>query len=355
MKQQKIIGLFVFMFLIFLLQSNRIYSQPISISETNLYCELKINNGDTILEISGSGVIPTDIKSKIAQVLKGKTAKWDSLNINTIEIKEGITKIEKSAFSKSSRLKTISLPQTLTFIDMYAFNSCNILETINFQEGLDSICNACFAHTNLKDTLKLPNSIRFIGESAFQQNESLTHVILPSKLEALNLGVFARCENLVSVVIPASIKVIESLCFSRCENLSEVINFSLQPQKIDTAVFAYVNRSLCRLIVPTSLIETYKSAPVWQEFKIEGGASINELSNNVLELVLSPNPVKDILYITPQEEITDMEVVIYDMLGRVLLQSKQQYEIPLQTLAKGLYLIRITTPLKVGVYKMLKE
>ncbi len=351
MKQQKIIGLFVFMFLIFLLQSNRIYSQPISISGTNLYCELKINNGDTILEISGSGVIPTDIKIKIVSALE---VIWDSLNINTIEIKEGITKIERTAFSQSSQLKRVSFPHTLQAIENRAFMLCENLETISFSEGLDSIKSSCFSKTNI-DTLKLPNSIRFIDTYAFSNNNSLTHVILPQNLDTLRSAVFSYCKKLSSVVIPASVKALKGVCFLRCENLSEVINLSLQPQKIDTAVFTYVNRSLCRLIVPTSSIEAYKSAPVWQEFKIEGGASINELSNSTLQVLLYPNPVKDILYITPQEEITDMEVVIYDMLGRVLLQSKQQYEIPLQTLAKGLYLIKIATPLKVGVYKLLKE
>ena len=337
------------------MQSNRIYSQPISISGTNLYCELKINNGDTILEISGSGVIPTGIKTKIAQMLRGKTAKWDSLNINIIEIKEGITKIERAAFSVSSRLKKVSFPQTLKVLDKHAFSYCKMLETINIPEALDTIGIGCFDYANLKDTLILPNSIKYIDQAAFINNKSLTHVILPQNLTILESGVFSYCEKLSSVVIPNTIKEIKRTCFLDCKNLSEVINLSLQPQKIDTAVFSRVNRPLCRLIVPTSSIEAYKSAPVWQEFKIEGGASINELSNSTLKVLLSPNPVKDILYITPQEEITDMEVVIYDMLGRVLLQSKQQYEIPLQTLAKGLYLIRITTPLKVGIYKLLKE
>ncbi len=45
--------------------------------------------------------------------------------------------------------------------------------------------------------------------------------------------------------------------------------------------FYKVDRSKCRLVVPTSAVETYKNTPVWKDFMIEaGGISVGVCFNN---------------------------------------------------------------------------
>jgi hypothetical protein len=66
-----------------------------------------------------------------------------------------------------------------------------------------------------------------------------------------------------------------------------------------------------------------------------------------------PNPVKDIVHI--QSSATIEQVAIYDMSGRMLRQVQMTNDIPVQDLARGVYVIKIETKKGIEVRKIVKE
>lgn len=69
----------------------------------------------------------------------------DELNtVESIELQEGIKKIEKSAFAGRKALLTVSLPMTLTEIGEDAFSGCMKMEKINIPESVVKIGNNAF-------------------------------------------------------------------------------------------------------------------------------------------------------------------------------------------------------------------
>jgi hypothetical protein len=66
-----------------------------------------------------------------------------------------------------------------------------------------------------------------------------------------------------------------------------------------------------------------------------------------------PNPVEDILHI--QSSATIEQATIYDLSGRIVRQVQMTNDIPVQDLARGVYVIKIETKNGIEVGKIAKE
>jgi hypothetical protein len=77
-----------------------------------------------------------------------------------------------------------------------------------------------------------------------------------------------------------------------------------------------------------------------------------------LEAQISPNPTKDKLTISLEDEATKATVSVYDMLGRSVMTSQfngRQTELSVSNLVKGMYLINIQTEGKMRTQRFVKE
>jgi hypothetical protein len=70
-------------------------------------------------------------------------------------------------------------------------------------------------------------------------------------------------------------------------------------------------------------------------------------------IVLYPNPVEDILHI--QSSTTIEQATIYDLSGRIVHQVQLTNDIPVQDLARGVYVIKIETQKGIEVRKIVKQ
>ena len=118
-------------------------------------------------------VIPNYIDGKWIQALRGIHAKnsiVDGYNIKSINIMEGIKKLDTSSFLGITSIETVKLPNTLKDIDWGAFKGCSNLKEINF-----------------------PNSLSLIGQVSFDSCTSLsTELILGEKIEQIGTYAFAN-------------------------------------------------------------------------------------------------------------------------------------------------------------------
>ena len=240
-----------------------VLAQPQRIGNSNTFWEAR---GDTLF-ISGNG--------RMERVLP---IPWNNAKktMRYAIVEEGVTFIPESSFSGCYKLVAVSLPQSMRSIGRNTFSADSNLRHVGFTDYIDTINYNAFSRTGLYDTLKLPKHLSFFGASSFYATK-ITHVEVPYKVDTVG-GLGAT--PLKSVVLPAgSSYLYETFCYDSL--LECIVDLSVRPQILhaysygdpsNPVTLARVSRSKCRLVVPTSAVETYKSTPVWKDFlHIEGG------------------------------------------------------------------------------------
>lgn len=174
---------------------------------------------------------------------------WCSLT--SVEIEDGVTKINDSAFKQCSDLTTVVLPNTLTEIGNEVFYECEKLKNLSIPKGVTSIGDfALYACTVLEDVV-IPEGITYIGRNAFAGCHNLKEVVLPESITEIGSQAFGACWNLESINIPNGITEIPQLLFFRCKKLAE-IKIPAGVEKIGRMAFRGCS-SLSEIIVPESV------------------------------------------------------------------------------------------------------
>lgn len=209
-----------------------------------------IENG-VITKYTGPGgkvEIPSEDKDGNAVTAIGNSAFTDCVDLTSVTIPEGVTKIEDGvyrwektgdsteygvqwtnlklvgygAFSGCTNLTWVDMPQGVVHIGALAFSECSSLIGINLPSGLTSIGDCAFHNCSSLRDLFLPSSIESIGETAFAYCSSLTAIAIPEKITSLKWNVFGHCDSLSSVYLPNGIKIIGEQAFRGCEKLESV-------------------------------------------------------------------------------------------------------------------------------------
>jgi len=81
--------------------------------------------------------------------------------------------------------------------------------------------------------------------------------------------------------------------------------------------------------------------------------SLGLVDEVVFDYKIYPNPTSNIINI--QGDISDLKVIIYDLLGKVLMQTKAQERIDISFLKKGTYFLSLTNNLTNSTYKVIKK
>ena len=84
----------------------------------------------------------------------------------------------------------------------------------------------------------------------------------------------------------------------------------------------------------------------------------NEILSNqdfdVLSFTIFPNPVKDVLQVSTQNEVELKQIQVYDVMGKLVLEGKSA-SIDFTGLASGLYFVKVETNQCVLVKRVVKE
>ncbi len=154
--------------------------------------------------------------------------------------------IGRAAFYGCSSLKSITIPESVTSIGDYAFCECTSLPSISVPEGVTNI-----------------------GEYAFSKCSALSSMVIPEGVTSIGNGAFKGCTALQSATIPKSVADIEEEAFSACISLKDLWVRWNTPIEINENVFDGVETSNCTLHVPNGVLDAYRSAAVWQDFRFE--------------------------------------------------------------------------------------
>jgi len=134
------------------------------------------------------------------------------------------------------------IPNNVTAIGQYAFQGCTGLTNIH-----------------------IPNSVTYIGPQAFYQCSGITSLDIPDSVTTIATNAFNNCSSLTSVTIGSGITSIGSYAFSFDKELVSITIKANVPPSLSYAALDDSNN--CRIYVPASSVEAYKSASGWDGYK----------------------------------------------------------------------------------------
>ena len=173
------------------------------------------------------------------------------LNINTVNISNGITRIGDYAFNGLG-ITSITIPDSVTSIGNDAFGDCGNLTDITIPDSVTSIGGRVFEDCISLTSITIPNGVTSIGDYTFYGCKSLTSITIPCSVTSIGYKAFDFCKNLTNITIPDSVTSISDDAFSNCENLTD-ITIPDSVTSIGNYTF-YGCTSLTSITIPDSVI-----------------------------------------------------------------------------------------------------
>lgn len=140
---------------------------------------------------------------------------YDCVNLTSVKIPTGITRIGASAFNNCSSLESLTIPHRVTEIGNYAFEGCAALSSVNIPDGVKAIGESTFEGCKALTEITLPESVKVLGNYAFAES-GLTNLNQMQGVERIGDNAFWKCAGLTEVNIPQSVKIIGYGAFSGC-------------------------------------------------------------------------------------------------------------------------------------------
>lgn len=187
---------------------------------------------------------------------------WNVKSVNLLET--DLTELPSEAFYYKDQLQSIVLPQNLEIIGYNAFYCCYSLSAVTF-----------------------PSALKRIDNYAFYNCNALTSIELPEGLTTLNYRAFYYCTNLASVVLPSTVNYIDR-AFYGCQNLRSLTCKAIVPPSADNGQILGGWEGNCTLIVPTLVVDAYRTPYPWNyfstivagDFPVESLTITNDLTLN---------------------------------------------------------------------------
>lgn len=194
---------------------------------------------DSSLTLSGTGALPDypigkapwfEFNDQIdTVVLKegvtriGDYAFYNCTELTSVEIPEGITYIGESAFACCQSLESVTIPGSVTEIGEGAFESCDSMMALELASGLKCVGAFAFSECVALRELILPDTVERIERSAFAGTMALHELVIPGNVQEIGDNAFNGCIQLSSLTLSEGIRVIEEMAFSNCSDLTKVL------------------------------------------------------------------------------------------------------------------------------------
>ena len=254
--------------------------------------------GSTILRYSfGGDNRNTVYRNRVQKIEIGngvtniEASAFDSCySLTSITIPDSVTRISKRAFSKCSSLTSIIIPDSVTSIGDYVFCNCYSLTSITIPDSVTSIGAFVFIYDNALTSITIPDSVTSIGNYVFNQCYSLTSITIPNGVTYIRNSTFGECHSLTSITIPDSVTSIGNYVFGNCYSLTSIIipdrvtsigqsaffngygvafydfrNHTSVPTLANINAFTGISDD-CQIRVPASLVATWKAATNWSTY-----------------------------------------------------------------------------------------
>ena len=192
-----------------------------------------VNNGSSIIcnrdkkdsaiskDVKGNILVPSRLGGMPVRNI-GRYAFYESTNVVSISIPEGITNVSAAAFLGCQSLQHVELPQSIEVIGPSAFRDCRNLKSIVVPPRVKKIHPNTFLRCVNLTHVSLPRGLESVGGCAFSCCRRLPTIKLPTTLVTISDGAFIQCESLRDIEIPASVKRVGENVFTGCSALRNI-------------------------------------------------------------------------------------------------------------------------------------
>lgn len=288
--------------------------------------------------------------------------------LEDISLPDGLKAIGKGALSGTG-LKSLYVPESVTSIGDYAAMRCSDLQSVSIPGGVSVIGTRAFAYCPKLSTVDISARLKVIPEGLFEACGGLRALSLANLTSCVEIGPWAvaECDGLQSLILPASSQALEKgaaygvsglQTLTLPENLNYLADNSmtamtslsqLDATKISSVpdlgenVWGRLDQSEITLITPNNLVEDYKNADQWSNFRIiaedDWENSTETIASTIdgVELKIAVDSDK----ITISSNRSMGRVAVFNVAGRRIVEASAKYyvEIPVSGWASGIYLV----------------
>jgi hypothetical protein len=221
----------------------------------------------------------TSENSSLYSLSKDRLIACPGLKTGVFTIPETVQSIDPNAFNNCTQLTgSMYIPAAVNFIGDFAFYGCSSLSGFSVsatnayyaaQDGLlysKPLDTLLVCPLSKAGVLSLPYGVKTLGHSAMEGCLNLTSVSLPLSLTEIGNYAFHSCTSLQTIEIPSSVEKFGKSVFYKCAALTELAVGKAVPPVIDYYFLEGVDKSTCKLVVPTSATATYAKTPYWEAF-----------------------------------------------------------------------------------------
>ena len=181
-----------------------------------------------------------------------------------------------------NKVTSISLPEGMTSIGNAGFKDCMFVNHVNLPASVETIGFSAFENCRMLSNLTFAanGALTIIDNWAFYNNHELKNVVIPEGVTSIGYAAFYGCTYLSELTLPASMQAIEDNGFALCAKLRRMNVDAIVPPTVASRTFEDVDRTI-PVVVPDESVSVYKSAPVWQEFNIQGKSEVPAALDNI--------------------------------------------------------------------------
>ena len=207
-------------------------------------------------------------------------------SLTAVELPEGLTNLGTYVFYRCDTLSNVKLPKNLTRIPDYTFQYCKNLQYIDLPDGLKEIGYAAFDWSGLKE-IEVSDSVSMIERYAFSNTQLETFRVPDGLTTSPGAYFLAGCKHLKKVYMGRNEDYNEYsdfTCLHNCDSLQLLRLYFGTPPKCNTYYMGY--RTNCVLEVSEDLVDVYKEANGWKDFKEIRGFFMGDVLNDLDYAVL---------------------------------------------------------------------
>ena len=231
----------------------------------------------------------------------------------------------------------------------YTFAYFNHLEKVILTDNIVRLGAYCFTFTNIQSVV-IPPLVDTIPKGCFSNCHSLSSVVLPQQLITIEDGAFFGTPMLEQISIPASVTFIGRKAFQTIPGLPgglKVLDIycEVPPTIFVNGQYTFNVTDSIYVRVPCGKTAAYQSAPRWNSYSnfiYEECVDVEDL--NLVEFKVYPNPVDDVLYVKMDNGMEIMNIVLYDLQGRIIYSQNSSNSMTLNVkhIPAGVYMLRVT-------------
>lgn len=188
----------------------------------------------------------------------GRCAFFGCAALKTVKIPNGVKKLEVSVFESCNSLVSVEIPATVTEIEVEAFAYCHSLASVEIPAGVTKIGVNAFENCLSLTQFQFPAGITDVPNKILSSCDGLTRVVIPNGVTNIGDGAFQKCKNLVSVSLPNSVTRIGVDAFRGC---SKLVQITIPASVTELGGYAFAGcTGLTNLTIPESVKEIYNGA-----------------------------------------------------------------------------------------------